>query len=195
MLDAAVEAGFEAAAVEAGEGAGYLVGEERVVTRRDEEFGDAPDVFLGCHPVLAVQAGEVDRYGVVAQGAFAAQVVVVLHVAEGEFAERAVDGRAKAEAGVVGLGNASPEAAFAVEGDDVVIVAHSFEIHQQRRVAVHAQGGGGQQGSFEAVSLALAQGALRRPGGVGVLVGEGVEEALDFYGRVERAEGAEVLRG
>jgi hypothetical protein len=105
--------------------------------------------------VLAVQAGEVDRYGVVAQSALSAQVVVVLHVAEGQLAEGPVDGRTETEAGVVGLGDASPEAAFAVEGDHVVIVAHGFQIHQQRRVTVDAQGGGGQEGSFEAVAFAL----------------------------------------
>jgi hypothetical protein len=81
-----VEAGFEAAAVEARERAGYLVGEERVVAGGDEEFGDAPDVFFGGHPVPGVKAGKIDGDRVGAQGAFAAEVVVVLEVAEGEFA-------------------------------------------------------------------------------------------------------------
>jgi hypothetical protein len=188
VVGAAVHSGFEAAAVEAGEAAGDLVGKERIVFGGDEQFGDAPDVFFGGHPVLAVKTREVDGYGVVAQGAFAAEVVVVLEVAEGELAEGAVDGGAEAEAGEVGLGDASPEAALAIEGDDVVVVAHGFEIHEQRRVAVEAQGGGGEQRSLHAMSLALAQGALRRPGGVGILVGQGVEEALDFGWGLERAQ-------
>jgi len=96
-----VHAGLEAAAVEAGEGAGDFGGNKRVVARVDEEVCDAPDVFLGGHPVLAVEAGEVDGYGVGAQCAFSAEIVVVLEVAEGEFAQGAVDGRTEAEAGEV----------------------------------------------------------------------------------------------
>ena len=72
MLDGAVEAGLEAAAVEMGEGACDFGGDERVVARCDEKLRDAPDVLLGGHPVLGVQAGQVDGYGVVAQGALAA---------------------------------------------------------------------------------------------------------------------------
>ena len=165
---AAVEAGVEAAAVEAGEGAGDGGGEERVVAGGDEELGDAPDIFVGGHPVEVVEAGEVDGDGVGAEGAFAAEVVVVLEVGEGELAQGAVDGGAEAEAGEVGLGDASPEAALAVEGDDVVVVVDGFEVHEQRRVAVEAEGGGGEERALEAVAFALAEGAARGAGGVGV---------------------------
>ena len=95
----------------------------------------------------------------------------MLEVAEREFAQRAVDGRAEAQAGEVRLGDASPQAVFAIEGEDVIVVVHGLEIHEQRRMAVDAQGGCGQQSSFEAVPFALAQHALRRPGGVGILIG------------------------
>ena len=74
----------------------------------------------------------------------------------------------------------------------MVVVVYGFEVHQQGWVAVEAEGGSGEEGSFEAVTLALAQGSLGGPGGVGVLVGEGVEEPLDFYWGVEGAEGAEI---
>jgi uncharacterized protein (TIGR03435 family) len=195
VLDHAVLAGLEAAAVEARESAGDFIGEEWEVAGGDEEVGNAPEVFLGGHPVLGVEAGEVDGDGVVAEGAFAAQVVVVLEVAEGELAQGAVNGGAEAEAGVVGFGDASPEAAFAVEGDDVIVVADGFEIHEQWRVAVDAEGGGGEECAFEAVAAALAEGSLGRAGGVGVAVGEGVDEALDAGGGVEGMEGAEVLGG
>ncbi len=50
-----------------------------------------------------------------AQGALAAQVVIVLKVAERQLAQRAVDGRAEAQAGEVGLGNATPQAVFGIE--------------------------------------------------------------------------------
>ena len=88
----------------------------------------------------------------------------------------------------------SPKATFAVEGDDVVVVLHGLEIHQQRLAAVETQGCGGQQSSLEAVSFALSQRALRRPRCVPVLVWQGVEEALDLRRCLERAQGAHVLR-
>jgi len=159
MLGPAVHAGLKAAAVEAGQSAGDLGGNERVVACGDEEVGDAPDILLRGHPVLAVEAGEVDRDGVGTQGALAAQVVVVLEVAEGQFARGAVDGRAEAQASEVRLGNAAPEATFAIEGDDVVVVANGFQVHEERRVTVEAQGGCGQQRTLQAVTLALTQGA------------------------------------
>jgi hypothetical protein len=99
---------------------------------------------------------------------------------------------AEAEAGEVRFGNASPEAAFAVECDDVVVVAHGFEIHHERRMAVDAQGGSGDEGAFEAVSPALAEDALRGTRGIGVVVFDGVDEPLDVRGSLEAAQGSEV---
>ena len=87
----AVHSSLEGAAVHAGQGGCNLVGEERVVAGGDEEFRDAPDVFFRGHPMLAVQAGEVDGRGVGAKGAFAAEVVVVIEVARGPV--RAESGR------------------------------------------------------------------------------------------------------
>jgi hypothetical protein len=182
---------LKAAAVEAREGAGYLLGEEGVVAGGDEEIGDGPDVFFSGHPVEVVDAGEMDGAGVGAEGALAAEVVVVLDVAEGQLAEGAVDGGAEAEAGEVGLGDGSPEAAFAIEGEDVVVIADGFQIHEQRGMALDAEGGGGQQGSFKAVAFALAEGATGRARGVRIGVGEGVEEFLDAGWGSERAEGAQ----
>ena len=68
----------------------------------------------------AVQAGQVYRPRIGAQSAFAAQIVIVLEVAERQLAQRAVYRRAEAQSGEVRLGNASPQAAFAVDGDHVV---------------------------------------------------------------------------
>lgn len=192
MPDPAVHAGLEAAAVEAREGAGDLVGEERVMAGGDETLGDAPDVVFGGHPVEAVEGGETDGEGVGAEGALAAEVVVMLEVTEGQLAEGAVDGGAETEAGEVGLGEAAPEAALAVEGDDVVVVVDGFEIHEQRGAALDAEGGGGEHCALHAVALALAEDTGGRPGSVSVLVLEFVEEALDAGGGVEGAEGAEI---
>ncbi len=192
MLDPAVHSGFEAAAVEAGKVAGYFVGQDGVVSGFDEEFGDAPDVFFRCHPVLAVETGEVDGDGVGAEGAFAAQVEATLKVAERELARSAINGRAEAQAGKVGLGDASPQAALAVEGDDMVVVVHGFEIHEQRRVAVETQGGSGDERALHAVAFAFAQHAMRRHGRVCVLVLQSVNELLDLRWSLEGAEGAHV---
>ena len=67
----------------------------------DEGLRDAPNVFFRRYPVQAVKAAQVHRSRVGTQSALAAQVVVVLKVAEGQFAQGAVDGRAEAEAGEV----------------------------------------------------------------------------------------------
>jgi hypothetical protein len=129
--------------------------------------------------VAAVQARQVHRHRVGTQCAFAAQVVVVLKVTERQFAKRAVDRRAEAQAREIRLGNASPQAAFAVEGHHVIVVTHALQIHEQRRVAVETQSGSGQQRSLQAVSFALAQYALRRPRRVRVLILQRVNELLD----------------
>ena len=69
---------------------------------------------------------------------------------------------------------------LAVESHYVVVVVHGFEIHQQRRIAVDAQGGRGHQRALKAMPLALAQHARGRPGRVRVLVLERVNELLDL---------------
>ena len=78
---AAVLTGFEAAAVDAGQRAGYLVGDDGEVTRVNQQVGYGPDVFFVGHPVLRVEAREVNGDGIGAQGSLAAQVEVVLKIA------------------------------------------------------------------------------------------------------------------
>ena len=68
---------------------------------------------------------------------------------------------------------------FTIESYNVVVVPHGLEIHQQWQVTVDTQGGGGEQRSLQAVSLALPQRALRRPRCVRVLVRQRVKESLD----------------
>lgn len=193
MARPSVHAGFEAAAVEAGQSLRDLVGKERVVAGGDERLGDGPDFVFGGHPVELVEAREVDGDGVGAEGALAAQVVVVVEVAEGQLAEGAVDGCAETETGEVGFGDAAPELALAIDGEDMVVVVDGFEIDEERRMTVDAKSGSGQERAFEAVALALAKDTLRGTGGVSVLVGEGVDELLDFGGGVEGAQGAVML--
>jgi len=157
----AVHAGFEAAAVEARKSLCDPVGKERVVACGDEGFGDAPNIFFSSHPVELVEAREVDGDGVGAKGAFAAQVVVVVEVAESEFAQSAVDGGAEAEAGKVGFGDAAPEFALAVDGEDMIVVVDGLEIDEQGRVAIDAKSGGSEERALEAVAFAFAKNTLR----------------------------------
>jgi len=60
-----------------------------------------------------------------------------------------------------------------------VVVVHSFEIHEQWRMALDAQRGSGQNRSLQAMSFALTQHARRRPGRIGILVLERVNESLN----------------
>jgi hypothetical protein len=83
---------------------------------------------------------------------------------------------------------------LAVERDDVVVVMHRFQIHDERRIAVDTQGGSGQQRALQAMARALAENAPRRPRGIGVLVGEVVNETLDARRRLQRAQCAQIAR-
>ena len=76
----------------------------------------------------------------------------------------------------------------------MIVVVHGFEVHDQRRVAVETQGGGGKERSLQAVPLALSQDALRRPRRISVLVLQRVNELLDSHRSLERAQFAHILR-
>jgi len=83
----------------------------------------------------------------------------VVEVTEGQFAQSAIDGSAEAEACEVGLGNAPPQSILAIDGENVVVVANSFEIHQEGRAAIDAESCGCNESAFEAVPFAFAQNA------------------------------------
>lgn len=170
------------------------MGEERVVPGGDEEFRHAPYVFFRGHPMLRVQAGEVDGTRVGAKGSLAAKIVVVIEVAEGQFAQGAIYRRAKAKAGEVGFGDAAPKSILAKDGEDVVIIVDGFEVKEKRRIAVHAESCRGHESPFQAVPLALAQYFSRRPCGVGILIGNVVDELLDLRRGIESTKGAEIFR-
>ena len=112
----------------------------------------------------------------------------MVEVAEGQFARRSVNGSTKAEAGEVGLRDAAPESVLAEDGEDMVVVVDGFEVHEERRIAVHTESCRSDEGAFEAVSFALAESTLRGPGGVGVLVWDVVDELLDLCRSVESAK-------
>src|SRR5437764_1200734 len=50
-----------------------------------------PDIFLRCHPLVAIEAGEIYGARVAAQGAFTAQVEINVEVTQSQFAQGAVD--------------------------------------------------------------------------------------------------------
>jgi len=74
----------------------------------------------------------------------------------------------------------------------VVVIAHGFEIQQQRRMAHHAQRRRAEQRAFHAVRGHVAQHSPRRPAGVAVrflVVGKlEIEKPLDLLGRMEPAK-------
>ena len=189
-----MHSGLKAAAVKTGQCAGHFVGKEGVMPGRDQQLRHAPDILLRGHPVEGVEAFEVHGLRVIAQGSFAAQVVIKLEVAERELAQGAIDGRAKAQACEVRLGDGAPEATFAIESHNVIVVAHGFEIHEQWRMTMDAEGGGSQQCAFKAMAFALAQRALRGAGCVSILVLERIDELLDLFRRLQGAQRAEALR-
>src|SRR5207249_9457501 len=78
----------------------------------------------------AIEAREVHRSRIGAQGAVAAQVHVALEIGERQLAQRAIDGRAIAQSGEVGLGDRAPVAALAIDGQHVVGVLHGLEVEQ-----------------------------------------------------------------
>lgn len=134
--------------------------EEGVVPGGDEELRYAPDVFFGGHPVLLVEAREIDRTRVGAERTFAAKIVVVVEVAQGELTQSAVDGSTEAEACEVGLGDTAPETILMKDGENMVIVADCFEVHEQGWVPIDTKSCSCDESAFEAVSLAFAENAL-----------------------------------
>ena len=79
----------------------------------------------------------------------------------------------------------------AIDGDDVIGVVFGFEVEDQRRVSVGAEGGRGEGCAFETVGSVLFEDAARGPGGVGEVVRHVVEESLDTVGSFQAAQFAE----
>src|ERR1700722_16560586 len=107
-------------------------------------------MLVGGHPVAGVEAGEVYRAGEGSQSALAAKIEINLEIAEGQFAQGAVEGLAVAAAAEVGFGDRSPVTANAVDRHYVVGVVFGFEIDDQWRIPIGAKGGGGQGCGLEA---------------------------------------------
>jgi hypothetical protein len=76
----------------------------------------------------------------------------------------------------------------------MIVVAHAFQIHKQRRMALQTQCGRGQQRSLQAMPFALPQRSLRRARRVGVVVRQRIEKLLYARRRLQRAQRAQVRR-
>src|ERR1700758_2912198 len=113
--------------------------DQRVVLDIEQVIDDEPNRLVGRHPVLRVEALQIDWNGVAAQRALAPQVKVDVEVAERQFAQRAVDGLAPAASGVIRFGHCAPAASLAVNGNHVVGIMIGFEVEQQRRISVDPQ--------------------------------------------------------
>jgi hypothetical protein len=50
-------------------------------------LGDVPDVFVGSHPVAAIEAGEVHRPGIAAERAFAAEIEIDVEITQCQLTE------------------------------------------------------------------------------------------------------------
>src|SRR4051812_13450713 len=160
----------------------------------DERLRDEPDTLLAGHPVACVEAGKVERAGRVgAHGAVAGVVEVTVKVTHGQLAQGAIHRLAVAQAGITGLPDGAPVSAISVDGEHMVSVAGSLKVKKQRRKTVDAQCGGGQQRALQAMRGAFAQYLAWRPGGIGVVIGKRIEEALQFVRRIQRAERSELF--
>src|SRR5579863_10309417 len=105
-------------------------GHQRIVLDVEQVIDDEPDGFVGGHPVLRVEALEAYRERIAPESALAAQVEIGVEIAQGELAERAVDGLAPAASGVVGFCYGTPTSMLAEDGDHVVGVVVGFKIEQ-----------------------------------------------------------------
>src|SRR5579872_702588 len=117
--------------------------------------------------MLLVEASKVDRTRIGPQGSFPPQVVVVIHVADGEFADRAKHRRAKTQPCEVRFGDASPETVLPIHSKNMIVVAHSFQIDKKRWIAIHAKRCRRDKSALQAMPLAFPQRSLWRPGRIG----------------------------
>jgi hypothetical protein len=149
----------------------------------------------GGHPVQTIEAPQVYGPRKRPQRALAAQVVVLVEVAHGQFAQAAVNGLAKAQPGKVGLGNGSPVSVVTVNGKHVVNVACRLEIPQQWCEPIDAQRGRRKDRAFQTMCRPFAQHATWRPRSRSMVIRRVIQEPLDQHGRAQRSQAAQLQRG
>src|SRR5260370_28322944 len=96
------------AGVYAGEASGHAGLEQTDVGNIHQVFGDEPTWFFRGHPIARVEARQIDRLGISAHGALAAQVEIIFEITHRQLAQAAIDGLAVAAAGIIRLGKRAP---------------------------------------------------------------------------------------
>src|SRR2546428_736043 len=83
-------------------------------------LGDPPEIAVRRHPapVAPIEAREIDRARIGAQGPLAPQIDVALEIAHHQLPDAAVDRLAEAETRKVRLGDGAPVAAHPIDADD-----------------------------------------------------------------------------
>ncbi len=163
------------------------------MVNREEVFGNKPKRLVCDHPLKMIEALQVDGTREGAQRPLSAQIEINLKVAEGQFAERAVNRLSVAASGVIGLGHRSPMPVPAVDRNHVVGIVLRLEIENQRWIAIGAKGGGGKHGALKTVRGVLAQHDTGRPAGIGQVIRHVVEKALDTVWTFQTAQLAKLL--
>jgi len=161
---------------------------ERHVGDSFEVLGDGPQIDLARHPAEAVEARQVDRSAVTAEGQLALEIEIVLEIRHRQFAERAVDRLTGAQARELAGSDRAPEATAPIDRDDVVLVVNRAQVHDQRWVALDTQGGGREDRPLDAVGGPVAENPPWRPECLAIVlrvVWDVVEELLDLRGRLE----------
>src|SRR5881396_2108791 len=159
-----------------------------------EVLGDEPHIFLRDHPLAIVESRQIHWPRERAERAIAAQVEVLLEVAQRKLAQRAVDRLAVPAARVIRLRDRTPMTADLEQRDDMVGVVLRLEIEEQRRETEHAERRRAEDRALEAVRRSLTEDASWRPRRRPEVVRHVVEESLNPVRSFERTQGPQ-LRG
>src|SRR5215467_7534848 len=77
----------------------------------------------------------------------------------------------------------------------MIAVRLAFQIEEQRRKAIHAQRGCGEDRAFKAVGSMFAQGDSGRPGSISEMIGHAVQKLLDAVRIFQAAQCAQLFTG
>lgn len=160
---------------------------------------ESPQIRFGGHPVHRIETSEILRLRVSAQGPFALQIVVMLEIRHDEFPYGAVDGFSKAETCEIRFPDRPPAAILSEHRQNVVVVLGSirFEVNNEGRMSVDAQGSHRQQSSFKAMARPVAQHTPRRAACFTLLFfvvrNVFIDETLDLFGCVQPLENLQFL--
>lgn len=113
-------------------------------------LGDKPNRFLRGHPVQAIEAREIYRPGIAAQGAFEPQIEINIEVTHRQLAQRAINRLAITAAGEVRFRNRAPVPADFENRDHMIGVAFRFQVEDQRPKSQDPKRGGRENTAFKA---------------------------------------------